>query len=270
MAEGIGLIFDVAESESAAKGFAGLTLLSQVCEEQLMPNVHAMSPASMLAPSRRVGLRDPCNEERATITLLPAELPRASGHNPRTVYTYFCKEFGIKVNSVLSSSLGNIEDEFDKTTVISGKGNLVGDRGLLPVLELARYCPNLKDISFPDNGLKNNAVEALVHMLLDRSTTEAAADGGVDEAAANNKSVAGGFVAPACSNSIQKLDLSGNRITIGGGKLLVDLVKARPNIVELNVTGTKIDEVILKQLTLALETNRSKQQQQQEEIPAAS
>ena len=224
----LGLIFESAEDDGKTRPYAGLALLSQVCAEQGMPNVHAMNPILLLHPAKRVGLRIPVNEPRQKITLLSP----STQHSCRSVYEYYCREYGIHPNSKLVKTLNSAPNDYSASE-ISTADNYVGDRGLLPVLEVVRLSPNLKQLSFPENGLRNSAVEWLVHCLMDESCQ--------------------------CARTVESVDVSKNRITLGAAKLLTDLARKRPNILRINVDDTRIDDTMKKRLTEALRANAASQ-----------
>ena len=245
-ANGISAIFNVAEEDGEHQPFAGLTLLSQVFFET-GADVRPMHPMNLLYPSMRVGLRPPVNEERAKITeLLPVEVARSHKFSCQTVYKHYCTQYGLKTNSLLlAPDDNNLPEEtkrqrlcskpgdFISTTIISTAGNFIGERGLLPVLEVARLCPNLEVLEFPANGLRNSACEWIAEFLL--ST-------------------------PSQCPKIKRIDLSGNRITIGGGKVLLRAASdpRRPTLHEINVEGTKIDVPTMKRLKEQLRSNQEK------------
>lgn len=215
------MLFNVAGEESEARSFAGLALLSHVCAEEGIDSVHGMDPSSLLPPSKRVGLRPPQNEERRNVALLPDPLPKASGWSCRSVYLHYAKEYGVKPNSLLVQCLCNVEDDFSSTTELSARGNFIGERGILPLLEVVRLCPRLQSIVLPDCGLKNNGVEWLAHCLL---------------------------ALPPERRCLTTIDLAGNRLTLGAGKVLVELAKRLPTLSFVNVAGTRIDPAVTERL----------------------
>lgn len=231
---GLGVLFDVADVESASRPFAGLALLSHVCVEEGGKNARRMSSGALLPPSKRVGLRPPQNEHRDTVLLLPSPLPKASGWSCRSVYLYYCREFGMKPNSTVCASLSDVEDDFASITAVTVSNNFLGERGILPLLEVVRLClaaknSALSSLAFPDCGLKNPAVEWLVEAVL---------------AAPTDRSL-----------PLRSIDLSGNRISLGAGKVLLDLVSARTQLVDVNVNETCVDPPLRLRLRLQLEAN---------------
>ena len=78
------------------------------------------------------------------------------------------------------------------------------------------------------NGIKNSGVEWLVHAVLDHASL-------------------------AC------IDLSENRITSASGTLLVYLAHRNPRIVEVDISQTKIDDLIRQRLQARLKANQAAQ-----------
>ena len=181
--QGLGVVFAVAEDEGNSKPFAGLSLLSQVCVEEEIPGTHMITAVDSIPACKRVGLRKPCNEERERVVLMDSVV----GHSLRSVYLYYCKEYRSKPNSTLFRSLSDAPGDFTLAH-LDCTGNFIGDKGLLPLLEVVRLCASCTRLSLPDNGIKNSGVECLVHMVLEH---------------------------PA----LRELDLSNNRLTLGAGKV---------------------------------------------------
>ena len=180
---GLGVVFAVAEDEGNCKPFAGLSLLSQVCVEEEIPGTHMITAVDAIPACRRVGLRKPCNEEREKIVLMDS----IAGHSQRSVYIYYCKEYKTKPNSVLFKSLADNPGDFSATE-IDCTGNFIGDKGLLPLLEVVRLCSQCTSLILPENGVKNSGVECIVHVALEHP-------------------------------SLRDLNLANNRITLGAGKV---------------------------------------------------
>eukprot|EP00659_Diplonema_papillatum_P000431 gene431-627_t len=180
--QGLGVVFAVADDEGNCKPFAGLALLSQVCVEENIPGTHLISHANAIPSCKRVGLRRPVNEKRLAINLLSDP----SKESCRSAYLYYCKEYAAKPNSVLQRQLPDTPGDFSLTS-IDCSGNLIGDNGLLPLLEVCRLCAGCNSLVLPDNGIKNTGTECIVHMAIDHP-------------------------------SIQEIDLENNRITLGAGK----------------------------------------------------
>ena len=88
--------------------------------------------------------------------------------------------------------------------------NFIGDRGLLPVLEVCRANPLLRDLGLPGNGICNAGVQCLVDMCL-------------------------------AHPSLRALDLRKNRrITLPSAALLQRLVQQNRNICAVHLADTRI------------------------------
>eukprot|EP01062_Namystynia_karyoxenos_P003642 TRINITY_DN11304_c0_g1_i1.p1 TRINITY_DN11304_c0_g1~~TRINITY_DN11304_c0_g1_i1.p1 ORF type:complete len:242 (+),score=75.25 TRINITY_DN11304_c0_g1_i1:150-875(+) len=221
---GLGVVFTVADDEGQTKPFAGLALLSQVCAEERVPGTHVIaSQLAVAVPQRRVGLRPPCNEERDRLQELGRLLGATAGEHLRGIYLYYCAEYGTKPNSTLSRALPSDVGVFDLEE-LNCAGNFVGDRGVLPLLEVVRCCRGLRALHLPDNGIKNAGVECIVHMALEH---------------------------PA----LEELDLSRNRITLGAGKVLHELARKNPRIRKIDVGGTRIDDQLHARIQAAVKAN---------------
>eukprot|EP00667_Euglena_gracilis_P006798 EG_transcript_6860 len=169
----------------------------------------------------RVGLRAPENEERAKVTLLTD----LYGHSCRSVYLYYCKQYDTKPKPQVRLALPDTPNEFDMEDLILNETTLIGNRGLLPVLELVRLNPRLRCLSVTGNGIKNTGVEWLVHMALDHP-------------------------------GLASVDLSDNRITNAAGTVLNYLAQRNPRIVDINIQNTRIDDQLKHHIEMRLKGNR--------------
>jgi len=221
---GLGVVFSVADDEGQTKPFAGLALLSQVCAEERVPGTHVIaSQLAITAPQRRVGLRPPCNEERDKLQEAGRLINSLADQSVRGMYQYYCGQYGCKVNSQLARNLPADTGAFDLVE-LDCSGNFVGDRGILPVLEVVRACKRVRTLILPDNGIKNPGVECIVHLALEHS-------------------------------ALEELDLSSNRITLGAGKVLHELARKNPRIQRIEVAGTRIDDQLQARIQAAVKAN---------------
>eukprot|EP00993_Chasmostoma_nieuportense_P000011 NODE_100_length_3202_cov_34.411057_g93_i0.p1 GENE.NODE_100_length_3202_cov_34.411057_g93_i0~~NODE_100_length_3202_cov_34.411057_g93_i0.p1 ORF type:complete len:1039 (-),score=176.57 NODE_100_length_3202_cov_34.411057_g93_i0:84-2918(-) len=172
----------------------------------------------------RVGLRAPENDERAKITLLTD----LAGHSCQSVYLYYCKQYETKPKPQVRLALPDTPNEFGMEELILNETTLIGNKGLLPVLEVVRLNTGMKALSVIGNGIKNTGVEWLVHTALDHP-------------------------------SLTAIDLSDNRITNAAGTVLNYLAQRNPRITEVNITNTRIDEQLKQHIELRLKTNREHQ-----------
>jgi hypothetical protein len=176
----------------------------------------------------RVGLRAPENDERAKIT----PLTDLYGHSCRSVYLYYCKQYDTKPKPQVRLALPDNPNEFNMEDLILNETTLIGNRGLLPVLEVVRLNTKMKCLSVIGNGIKNTGVEWLVHMALDHP-------------------------------GLASIDLSDNRITNAAGTVLNYLAQRNPRIIDLNISNTRIDEQLKHHIELRLKANREQQAQAQ-------
>eukprot|EP00995_Heteronema_vittatum_P008752 NODE_399_length_1408_cov_353.530537_g295_i0.p1 GENE.NODE_399_length_1408_cov_353.530537_g295_i0~~NODE_399_length_1408_cov_353.530537_g295_i0.p1 ORF type:complete len:234 (+),score=60.80 NODE_399_length_1408_cov_353.530537_g295_i0:171-872(+) len=221
---GLEVIFRVAEADNVA-ALSGLNLLSQLCQEEGMDitPMACSAGANGRLDAKRVGLRPPTNEYRDEINLLDAEA--STRLSLREIYQYYCTAYKCKPNSKLLSQLPTAVGPLSMRELTLSE-NLVGDRGILPVLELVRLNPQLHTLWLPDNGLRNTAVECLVHMALEHP-------------------------------SLTDIDLSNNRITLGAGKVLQELARKNNRLVRINLSGTRIDEQLQARIQQRLDQNQA-------------
>eukprot|EP00667_Euglena_gracilis_P029725 EG_transcript_39796 len=109
--------------------------------------------------------------------------------------------------------------------LILNETTLIGNKGLLPVLEVVRLNRQMKAMSVIGNGIKNTGVEWLVHMALEHP-------------------------------SLSSIDLSDNRITNAAGTVLNYLAQRNPHITDINISNTRIDEQLKNHIELRLKANR--------------
>jgi hypothetical protein len=173
----------------------------------------------------RPGYRPPRNEERSKIRVLES----TQGHSCRTLYLHYCKEYSVISNSALLKTLPEVVDMFNMKSMVLAD-NFIGDRGLLPVLEVCRANTSLQSLVLPNNGLKASGVEAIVDMC-------------------------------ATHPSIQTLDLRGNKhVSILSAKTLQYLVTHNLNICGLHLDGTRITPGYMQRLSRLVEANSQRKQ----------
>jgi len=174
----------------------------------------------------RVGLRAPENEERTKITLLTD----LYGHSCRSVYLYYCKQYDTKPKPQVRLALPDTPNQFAMEDLILNETTLIGNKGLLPVLEVVRLNTRMKSMSVIGNGIKNTGVEWLVHMALEHP-------------------------------SLTAIDLSDNRITNAAGTVLNYLAQRNPRIIDINLHSTRIDDQLKDHIDTRLKSNREQQVQ---------
>jgi hypothetical protein len=126
---------------------------------------------------------------------------------PRSLYVEQCSVFNCKQNTGVVRMLPDNATGFLDIVALDFSLNCVGRHGVLPVLEVARRCPNLHSISLADNYLNNDSVKHVCSYL-------------------NGKP------------SLHSIDLSKNPISHPSGKLLSAWVMQNANITSLNIDKT--------------------------------
>ena len=225
---GLAKLLAVAAAESGAQGRAlpGLTMLSHVAADVGHPGIEApMSPTSLVAAPRRVGLRPIENAARNTI--VPLGAGTAASQPTELQYEYYCDQYDVKANSGVRQMLRLPSNRLPADIVsIDCRGNFVGDRGVLPLLEVARACPNLTALNFADNGLKNTAVEAIAE-----------------------------FVISAQLPKLTTISVANNRVTIGAGIVLHEAARRCPRLLVIDTSGTRIEPGLNARIQEQLRTN---------------
>eukprot|EP01028_Stygiella_incarcerata_P011338 TRINITY_DN6360_c0_g1_i1.p1 TRINITY_DN6360_c0_g1~~TRINITY_DN6360_c0_g1_i1.p1 ORF type:complete len:217 (+),score=86.11 TRINITY_DN6360_c0_g1_i1:142-792(+) len=138
-------------------------------------------------------------------------------------YVELCERNSVTPNSYLLQLFET--HELHEIDVVDLSHNYIGDRGVLPLLEILGQCQKLKKLILKENGLRNNAAIAIAHAFLDHP-------------------------------SLTSIDLSGNQISATGGKALLELLQTNRSIKELDFTKNRIDVQIRLKLTSELETSR--------------
>eukprot|EP00759_Apiculatamorpha_spiralis_P037670 PhF_6_TR37471/c0_g1_i1/m.55178 len=148
------------------------------------------------------------------------------GMSLRDIYVRKCEELNCKKNSKLLADLPNRADYFDALLTLDLSTNYVGNKGLMPLLEVIRLASSLKSINLNDNQLTNEAVAGLTDIL-------------------------------ATHPSITALYLSNNPITIAAGQNLIDLAKRNPRLLEVSTQNTAIPAMMVRGLDVQLQHNKN-------------
>jgi Ran GTPase-activating protein (RanGAP) involved in mRNA processing and transport len=144
--------------------------------------------------------------------------------------------------------------QLDDLTELSLAACAFKDRGLLPVLETLRHLPNLRTLVLASNDLTNDGVEWLAHALsLSPAGFEVIAATSAVGANVPAVELRAMFVCPA----LKSIDLSNNKIGLGGTRLLSDLARLRTSLHEVKIDGVKIEASERRRLDRFLESNRS-------------
>jgi hypothetical protein len=223
-------------------------------------------------PAGVVGIRPPQNPHRTNVSLHSCT-PDAVASSSTTctqagLYEYYAAQFQIKPNSRVSqilrsnaTSSPNVSFspslllQLTDVTVLNLSMCAFKDRGLLPILEILRHLPKLQSLILSSNDLSNDGVEWLAHALSltvsgDEMTTLLAVTG----TSLTAQEAAMRFVCPVLS----ELDLSNNKIGIGGTRLLSDLANLRSSLLVVKLDGIKIDASERRRLDRFLQANKAK------------
>ncbi|KAG8344715.1 putative calpain-like cysteine peptidase [Trypanosoma vivax] len=149
-----------------------------------------------------------------------------AGLSPREVYEMKCVEMHCRKNSALCRFLSDTPDDFNSLTLIDLSKNFVGPRGILPLLEMVRFCKNLKELDLREQQLDQNAIDVICLVLRNH---------------------------PA----VVLLNLSDNPLTMSAGLSLLQLAKANPNIGYIILERTHIKPSLLRAIEAQLKTNLS-------------
>jgi hypothetical protein len=146
------------------------------------------------------------------------------GRPPREMYATFCTHFSVRENTELAKGL---PQDAQQLSALDLSTNLIGVRGIKPVMSLVAACPNLHTVILRDNHLNNAAVNTLVDML----------DG---------------------VRHLRVLDLSSNPFITGTVvRALADFLRMNPNVEELHVERTGISVAQQRSLERLVLSNSS-------------
>eukprot|EP01012_Entosiphon_sulcatum_P053886 TRINITY_DN7423_c0_g1_i1.p1 TRINITY_DN7423_c0_g1~~TRINITY_DN7423_c0_g1_i1.p1 ORF type:complete len:821 (-),score=117.82 TRINITY_DN7423_c0_g1_i1:22-2484(-) len=170
-----------------------------------------------------VGLRIPVNRERERIV----KLHSLAGHSCLTIYIYYCSQYGVRPLQPVAQALPSIANVFDLEELTMGEDVLIGNRGLLPLLEVVRANEQLTHLGLGSTGIRNEGIEWFVHAALEH---------------------------PA----ITAIDLSGNPFTERGGALLNYLAMKRPGLRYLNLSRTGVPEPLRRAIAARIAANQQR------------
>eukprot|EP01065_Artemidia_motanka_P032876 TRINITY_DN39858_c0_g1_i1.p1 TRINITY_DN39858_c0_g1~~TRINITY_DN39858_c0_g1_i1.p1 ORF type:complete len:378 (+),score=91.84 TRINITY_DN39858_c0_g1_i1:103-1134(+) len=135
----------------------------------------------------------------------------------RDVYTALCKEMKCRVNSNLAAALPSGADNFS-IEVLDLSTNMVGPKGIVPIIQVAKLSPTLRKVDLRDNYLDNPAVRAVTLALLDH---------------------------PA----VESIDFSRNPISWSAGMSILELVTHNNMITHVGVDGTFLKERVIETIS---------------------
>lgn len=144
----------------------------------------------------------------------------------KEIYEDQCRDRQVHVNSSIAASLPERQGAALPTDTLDMSRNYLGDNGIVPLLSVVERNPNLRVVSFVDNGLRNNAVIALCAVA-------------------------------ARHPGIRSIDVSGNCISEGAGNALIKLLEDNPRITTLGIRNTRIDVELRVRIKDLLEKNNA-------------
>jgi Ran GTPase-activating protein (RanGAP) involved in mRNA processing and transport len=127
----------------------------------------------------------------------------------KELYDETCRESHVHSNSLLLASLPDRQGAGLAQDVLDISRNYLGDKGLLPLLQVVQRSTTLKRLILSENGLRNNAVKQVCAV------------------AAKHPSLTG-------------IDFSDNYISEGAGQAILDLVEENHRISFIGINNTKI------------------------------
>eukprot|EP00756_Hemistasia_phaeocysticola_P052633 Hpha_TRINITY_DN2789_c0_g1::TRINITY_DN2789_c0_g1_i1::g.110330::m.110330 len=142
-------------------------------------------------------------------------MAKLSDHSLRSLYVSNCERYKCRVNNTLLELLPDEKGRTDLLTEIDLNMNLVGRRGVMPVVELAQHCDKLHRLCLADNFLNNESIKHLVDTLTDH---------------------------PALSH----LDLRRNPISHKAGKMLAALARSNTTLQTVLLDDTLINPALVR------------------------
>ncbi|KAJ9468530.1 Calmodulin [Diplonema papillatum] len=142
------------------------------------------------------------------------------------LYEMESEKVGCKANATIAGQLPKTPGRHTATD-INASCNYIGDKGLLALLPVIRVSPGMTRIRLSDNGLRNDSVLQLLHVLL------------------NDK------------KSVISLDLSGNKqLSLEVGSTCLKLVKSNKKFVQLLLAKTAVSKAMQENIETVLKRNR--------------
>ena len=183
------------------------------------------------------------------------------GPSLRDVYVRCCETCGgCRPNSYLynklplNSRFTNSVEELDLTS------NYVGHQGFQAILNFIEHLPQLKILILDDMRLDNTDVKNLVETILDRPSLTAAnqhtvvrplsgASSSTSPSNNNNTMPLTTSLAPLQYNSLTRISLRNNaKITLPATKHLTRLLRQRPSIYILQLSGTSLGDSLVRRI----------------------
>lgn len=151
--------------------------------------------------------------------------PRAKAvKSLKEVYEEQCRERQVHSNSSLLSALPDRQGATFQGEVLDLSRNFLGDKGLVPLISVIERSPAIKSVILSENGLRNNAIKALCHALVNHT-------------------------------GVTSVDVSHNYISEGAGNAILALLKENRKISHFDIQNTKIDAELRVAIKDAQEQN---------------
>eukprot|EP01062_Namystynia_karyoxenos_P066070 TRINITY_DN60088_c0_g1_i1.p1 TRINITY_DN60088_c0_g1~~TRINITY_DN60088_c0_g1_i1.p1 ORF type:complete len:371 (+),score=91.94 TRINITY_DN60088_c0_g1_i1:80-1192(+) len=152
---------------------------------------------------------------------------RWTGMGAQGVYVALCKELRCKVNSEFAAVLPDAPGDFSVSAIDLSR-NIVGPKGVVPVMEVARLSLGLRSVNLGDNYLDNPAVRAVTLALKEH---------------------------PA----VESVDFSRNPISWTAGMSILELVTANHSITHVGLERTFLKPNIIETIQAQTQRNRELQ-----------
>eukprot|EP00659_Diplonema_papillatum_P008299 gene8299-12812_t len=143
----------------------------------------------------------------------------------RDVYQALCRQHSCKVNTGVYNSLPQGTDEFDFEALDLSK-NMVGPRGVIPLMEVVRLSAKLKTMNLSNNYLDNSAVRSIAMALKDHP-------------------------------SIEAIDFTGNPISWTAGMHILELITQNPSLQKVDTDATFLKPKITNDICMQAERNQA-------------
>eukprot|EP00698_Gefionella_okellyi_P004691 TRINITY_DN14288_c0_g1_i1.p1 TRINITY_DN14288_c0_g1~~TRINITY_DN14288_c0_g1_i1.p1 ORF type:complete len:157 (+),score=21.66 TRINITY_DN14288_c0_g1_i1:41-511(+) len=148
------------------------------------------------------------------------------GVDQRSVYIARCRELGISANSALLKTFPSAGDPAPSCDAYDLHRNLLGDKGVVALVEALKLNPHFTRLNLSDNGIRNAGITALVNILKTHPR-------------------------------LTSLDISNNQISHTGADALLLLIKSNPNLTLVNYSHNRINAATRLKLKIALDENRA-------------
>lgn len=135
---------------------------------------------------------------------------RSKPKSLRDVYEDSCRENGVHPNSVFSRMLPEKQGSSLHGDTLDLSRNYLGDRGVVPAMQVLHRCPNVRRVILTENGLRNAGVQAACAIMTRHQ-------------------------------GLTSVDFSDNYISQGAAVAIEQLLLENTRIVDVGITNTKFD-----------------------------